>query len=419
MENEFPRFIKMKQSFLRPQVDDVPHTVRQQLDLLGTSRQIRTGQKIGITAGSRGIQNIVTVLSTVVNYIRQLGAKPYLLAAMGSHGGGTEVGQHELLESLGITEIAVGAPLVTCAVSQVVGQTRGGIPVYVLESALTMDGIVVVNRVKTHTSFKGKVESGLVKKLVVGLGGPQGAKQFHNFGSEELPRLLVEIGEVLLDKLPVLGALAIIENAYEETAQITAIPTREIIEEEAKLLVYSKTLMPALPVNDLDLLIIGEMGKNYSGTGIDTNIIGRIRIEGVPEPTLPSIKRVAILDVSEESHGNAHGVGLADFVTQKLVDKIDRPKTYLNSLVSTFVIRSAIPMYFDSEQKLLEGALLSLGGIAPEKLRAIIIPNTLYLTDLWVSEAVAAELSNRPGIEWCGDLVECCCDEQGNMLLRG
>ena len=419
MENEFPRFIKMKQSFLRPQVDDVPHTVRQQLDLLGISRQIRTGQKIGITAGSRGIQNIVTVLSTVVNYIRQLGAKPYLLAAMGSHGGGTEVGQHELLESLGITEIAVGAPLVTCAVSQVVGQTGEGIPVYVLESALTMDGIVVVNRVKTHTSFKGKVESGLVKKLVVGLGGPQGAKQFHNFGSEELPRLLVEIGEVLLDKLPVLGALAIIENAYEETAQITAIPTREIIEEEAKLLVYSKTLMPALPVNDLDLLIIGEMGKNYSGTGIDTNIIGRIRIEGVPEPTLPSIKRVAILDVSEESHGNAHGVGLADFVTQKLVDKIDRPKTYLNSLVSTFVIRSAIPMYFDSEQKLLEGALLSLGGIAPEKLRAIIIPNTLYLTDLWVSEAVAAELSNRPGIEWCGDLVECCCDEQGNMLLRG
>ena len=419
MGKGFPRFIKMKQSFLRPQVDDVVYTVRQQLDLLGISRQIRKGQKIGITAGSRGIQNTVIILSTVVKYIRQLGAEPYLLAAMGSHGGGTEPGQRELLESLGITERAVDAPIVTCATSQIVSQTREGIPAYVLESALTMDGIIVVNRVKTHTSFKGKVESGLVKKLVVGLGGPQGAKQFHNFGSEELPRLLVEIGEVLLDKLPILGGLAILENAYEETAQITGIPTTEIIEGEAELLVYSKTLMPALPVSHLDLLIIGEMGKNYSGTGIDTNIIGRIRIEGVPEPTLPSIKRVAILDVSEESHGNTHGVGLADFVTQKLVDKIDRQKTYLNSLTSTFVIRSAIPMYFDSEQKLLEGALLSLGGVSANKLRAMIIPNTLYLTDLWVSEAVAAELSDRPGMEWCGDLVECSFDEQGNMLIRG
>lgn len=419
MISEFPRFIKMKQSFPRPLVTHVVTTVQEQLALLGISSQIARGQKIGITAGSRGIQNVVTILSTVVEYIRQLGAEPYLLAAMGSHGGGTEPGQQELLESLGITEATVGAPILTCGVSQIVGQTKEGIPAYVLESALQMDGIVVINRVKTHTSFKGKVESGLVKKLVVGLGGPQGAKQFHNFGSEELPRLLVEIGEVLLEKLPVLGGLAIIENAYEETAQILAIPRKQMIDQEIERLAYSKTLMPALPVTQLDVLIIGEMGKNYSGTGIDTNIIGRIRIEGVAEPLLPNIKRVAVLDISEESHGNAHGVGLADFVTKKLVDKIDRPKTYLNSLTSTFVIRSAIPMYFDSEQELLEGAMLSLGGIPADQLRAIIIPNTLYLTDLWVSEAVAAELKDQPGVQWCGSLVECDFDEQGNMLIRG
>lgn len=418
MANELPRFRRMKQSFPRPLATDIVGTVQQELAALQLEKKIRPGQKIGVTAGSRGIQNIVLILKTVTEYLRKLGAEPQLLAAMGSHGGGTEAGQRELLESLGITEASVGAPVTTCAVSQVVGQTEEGLPVYTLESALAVDSLLVVNRVKTHTSFKGPVESGLVKKMVVGLGGPQGAKQFHNFGSEELPRLLVEIGQVLLAKLPVLGGLAIIENAYEETARIESIATQDIILREKELLVYSKSLMPALPVSDLDLLLIGEMGKNYSGTGVDTNIIGRIRIEGVPEPALPSIKRVAILDLSEESHGNAHGMGLADFVTEKLVNKVDRAKTYLNSLTSTFVIRSAIPMYFPNEKELLSGALLSLGGIAPEKLRAAIIPNTLYLTDLWVSEAVAAELSGKPDIEWVGGWEECRFDADGNLLLK-
>ncbi|MEN6565810.1 MAG: hypothetical protein ABFC57_05880 [Veillonellales bacterium] len=418
MANELPRFRRMKQSFPRPLVSDVIGTVRRELAALQLDKKIRPGQKIGVTAGSRGIQNIVLILKIVTEYLRELGAEPRLLAAMGSHGGGTEAGQRELLESFGITEASIGVPVTACAVSRIVGQTQAGLPVYTLESALAVDSILVVNRVKTHTSFKGQVESGLVKKMVVGLGGPQGAKQFHNFGSEELPRLLVEIGQVLLDKLPVLGGLAIVENAYEETAQIEAIATKNIIARETELLVYSKSLMPTLPVSDLDLLLIGEMGKNYSGTGIDTNIIGRIRIEGVPEPASPSIKRVAILDLSEASHGNAHGMGLADFVTEKLVNKVDRAKTYLNSLTSTFVIRSAIPMYFPNEKELLSGALLSLGGIAPEKLRAALIPNTLYLTDLWVSEAVAAELDGKPGIEWCGGCEECRFDADGNLLLK-
>lgn len=418
MTSQGLRFRRVKQQFPRPVVADAAQEMETQLRKLHLAEKIKAGQQIGITVGSRGIQNIVPLLQTAVAYVRALGAKPYLLAAMGSHGGGTEEGQEELLESLGITEASVGAPLKTCAVSRPVGATAGGMTAYVLEAALEMDGILVINRVKTHTSFKGRVESGLVKKLVVGLGGPSGAKQFHTFGSEELPRLLVEIGEVLLAELPILGGVAVVENAYEETARLAPLEPEQFIAGEEELLLWSKSLMPALPVQQLDLLLIGEMGKNYSGTGVDTNIIGRIRIEGVPEPTLPDIKRVAILDLSEASHGNAHGVGLADFVTKRLVDKIDRPKTYLNSLTSTFVIRSAIPMWFDTEEELVKGAFVSLGDPEPEALRAIIVPNTLYLTDLWVSEALAPEIEGREDLTWDGEWEPCSYDAAGRLTLR-
>jgi hypothetical protein len=281
-----------------------------------------------------------------------------------------------------------------------------------------MDGILVINRVKTHTSFKGYVESGLTKKMVVGLGGPKGARQFHGFGAEELPRLLVEIGTVLLAKLPVLGALAVIENAYEETALIAGVARDGLIQREAELLDYSKTLLPALPVDQVDLLIVQELGKNFSGTGMDTNIIGRIRIEGVPEPALPAISRVAVLDLSEASHGNASGIGLADFITQKIVDKIDKKITYLNCLTSTFVIRAAIPMYFDTEEQLLEAAAMSLGAIAPEQMRIIVIPNTLFLSECYVSEALARELRGRPGLSIHPEAKELAFDAAGNLALR-
>ncbi|WP_371367174.1 hypothetical protein SRRS_12400 [Sporomusa rhizae] len=398
----FPKLVRIKQTFSRPLVSDVEGSVLAELEKLNLSGQV-AGKRIGITAGSRGIQNIVTILRQVVQYVRQHGGEPFLLAAMGSHGGGTADGQKEVLDSLGLTEEQVGAPVITCAESEVIGKTREGIPAYIVKSALTLDGILVVNRVKTHTSFKGKVESGLVKKLVVGLGGPQGAQQFHGFGSEELPRLLVEIGEVILSKLPILGGLAIIENAYEETALIKGVTKNDFIQEESELLVYSKSLMPSLPIDNIDILIIGQMGKNFSGTGIDTNIIGRIRIQGVPEPSRPAVKRIAVLDLSEESHGNATGIGLADFVTQRLVDKMDRQATYLNCLTSTFVMRAATPIYYEDDRKLFEAIQYSLSSIPPEELRVVVIPNTLFLTECMVSEAVAKELTSREEISIVGE----------------
>jgi hypothetical protein len=398
MVTTLPKLFSVKQTFPRPRITDCEETVRSALATLHLDRQTRPGQKIGITVGSRGIQNLVTILGTTVAFIRELGCEPYLLAAMGSHGGGTEQGQKGILDSLGLTEAALGAKVLTCAESRVITTTPQGLPVFMVESALRMDGILVVNRVKTHTSFKGVVESGLAKKLVVGLGGPKGAQQFHSFGPGELPRLLVEMSKAILEKLPVLGGLGIVENAYEETAVIRAVAAEDLIEQESELLHYSRQLMPSLPVEDIDLLIVQEIGKNFSGTGMDTNIIGRARIVGVPEPATPRIKRIAVLAISEESHGNATGLGLADFTTRTLVTRMDRQATYLNCLTSTFVVRAAIPMYFDTEEQLIDAALYSLAGTPPDKLRIVIIPNTLHLTECLVSEALIPELTARPGV---------------------
>ena len=399
MTMKTPKMYRLTQNFSRPLVRDASEATVAALKSLRVEGAIQRGQKIGITVGSRGIQNLNSILGAVIEFIRSCGATQILLAAMGSHGGGTRQGQREVLDSLGIREENLGAPVITSADCEKIGRTASGLDVFVLQPALAMDGILVLNRVKTHTSFKGKVESGLIKMLVVGLGGPKGAQQFHGFGPQELPRLLQEIGEVLLENIPVLGGLAIVENAYEETAVIRGIKRDGMIEAEGEMLLYSKSLMPSLPTDAIDLLIVEEMGKNFSGTGIDTNIIGRARIHGVPEPDSPSIQRIAVLDLSDESHGNATGVGMADFVTEKLVSKMDRQATYLNCLTSTFVVRAAIPMYFSTERQLLEAALLSLSGIEQEKLRIVIIPNTLFLTECYVSEVIANELRGRPGME--------------------
>jgi hypothetical protein len=413
-----PNVYYLLQTFPRPQIVDIPAATNDALRTLRLDQKIRAGQKIGITVGSRGIQNLLPILHTMVDFIREHGGEPYLLAAMGSHGGGTESGQKEVLDSLGIAEEALGARVLTCADCRIITHTPGGLPVFIIESALLMDGIIVVNRVKTHTSFKGIVESGLTKKLVVGFGGPKGAQQFHGFGPGELARLLVEIGATILEKLPIIGGLGIVENAYEDTAVIQPIERDHLIAQEGELLRYSKTLMPSLPVNDIDLLIVQEIGKNFSGTGMDTNIIGRARIQGVPEPETPTIKRIAVLDISEESHGNATGLGLADFVTQKLVNKIDRQATYLNCLTSTFVTRAAIPMYFDTEEKLVEAALYSLSAIPHDKLRIVIIRNTLFLMECYISAALLPELATRPGMRVDKEPHALLFDSNGKLQLK-
>lgn len=411
-----PPMIRVRQTFARPKVTDPAAEMTAQMQKLAP--RIQPGTTVGITVGSRGIQNILTMLEAAIGVVRSRGATPVLLAAMGSHGGGTEAGQKDVLDSLGITEERLGAKVVTCATGRAIGSTADGLVAHMLDSAFTVDAIIPINRVKTHTSFKGCVESGLAKKLVVGLGGPSGAGQFHSLGQSQLPRLLVDVSRIILEKMPVIGGVAIVENAYEETARIQALFAEEMLDEEVKLLAWSKSLMPSLPVSRLHGLIVEEMGKNFSGTGVDTNIIGRLRITGEAEPESPVIRYISVLDLSEASHGNATGIGLTDFVTQRLIDKIDRKATYLNNLTTTFVTRAFFPTWFDTDQETLETMMFCLRSIPQDQVRLVHVPNTLYLTDCFVSPAVLPDLTDTNRFEILSDPQPVTFDAEGRLTLR-
>lgn len=412
-----PKIALIQQNFPNPKLGNIEKIVINELKKLRLAEKIPPQSTIGISVGSRGIQNIVLILKTTIKYLKSINLQPVLISAMGSHGNGSIEGQQKILESLGITERSMGVPIKISKNSLPIGKTPRGLTAYILDAVFEVDFLLIINRIKTHTSFKGKIESGLIKKIVVGLGGPKGAAQFHNYNGNFLSLMLEEIGKLLLTKLPIIGGLGIVENAFKETCLIKGIKPEKFITKEEKILKYSKKLMPSLPVKKLDLLIIKEIGKNFAGTGMDTNIVGRIKIEGEPEPPYPVIKRIAVLDLSEKSHGNATGIGLADFTTKKLVSKIDFNATYSNCLTSTFVLRSAIPMHFSTEKELLQKALFSLRYIPLDKLSLIIIPNTLDITKLYISESLIPQLKENKNIEILQKSLEILFDKKGNFLL--
>jgi hypothetical protein len=411
-----PLMVEIKQNFPRRGLPDVPAAVREQLQRSNLTEIIVPGQKVGITAGSRGITNIVPVLAEIVLFVKSLGANPVILAAMGSHGGGTAGGQRAILADLGITPENVGAPVHTGADCRQVGKLVNGTPVFVTEIARACDAIIVVNRVKPHTSFHGPAESGLQKIITVGLGGPEGARALHRTGAAMLPEVIPAAARLLIGKLPIVLGLAILEDAYEDTMQVTAIPPEQLAQVEEELLNKARSAMPRLPVDRLDLLIVEQMGKNFSGTGMDTNIIGRMHIHGVPEPAKPFIQRITVLDLSPESHGNANGIGLADFTTRRLVNKIDFQATMLNVLTSTFVKRAMIPLTLPDDRTAIVTALRSLGSVKPTEARVLHIKNTLHLTSMRASAGLLPELRENPAIEIAGVPTVMHFDEYGNLL---
>jgi hypothetical protein len=411
----FPKLHLIRQRFPRPRVEDLPSAVRREMEKLDLSSQLPPQATVGITAGSRGINNIVEILKITVDYLKSLQFKPVIIAAMGSHGGGTAEGQREVLDSLGIQEEVLGAPIWTGSEVVEVGVTASGLKAFVNKHVFQTEATIVINRVKSHTALTGDLQSGLTKACVVGLGGPSGAKQFHSLGTKELPRALREIGALVIENSPIIGGMAIIENGYEETAYLQSLLAKDFIQEEPALFRKSRELMPKLPTDRLDILIIEEMGKNFSGTGIDTNIVGRFRVHGDLEPTSPFIRRIVLFDLSEESHGNANGVGLADIVTEKLVQKVDFKATYLNCMTSTFVQRCFIPLKFPTEREAVEMAIASLGKSSPETLRLAIIPNTLHLNTVYVSDAVLPELAGREDVEVIGEAENLVFENTGDL----
>jgi len=393
----FPQMVKIKQVFPDLGLTNVAEKTKNILGFSELKNNIKPGMQVGITAGSRGISNICQILYELVSFLKILGAKPVLLGAMGSHGGGKSSGQKKLLKSLGITEESVKAPVICSAECAEIGHAFYG-KVFLNKKALECDAIVVVNRVKPHTSFHGDFESGLLKMLVVGLGGPAGAASLHRCPPHLLSKAVAEAGQVILKVAPVIMGLAILEDAYDQTCKLVPINPDQFLETEKNLLKEARASLPRLPTNEIDLLVVDEIGKNISGTGMDTNVIGRMRIYGAPEPETPIIKRIVVLDVAPESHGNGYGIGLADFTTTRLVEKLDRNAMYLNALTTSFTQRAMLPMILSNDREAVVSAIKSLGTVTPEECRIIRIRNTLQLSEIFVSETVFKEIHEMPSI---------------------
>lgn len=412
-----PRLALIRQRWPAPAIGDVPAAVSAELARIGLPTVIRPGMSVAITAGSRGITGIATILATVVAELRKAGANPFVVPAMGSHGGATAEGQLLMLGELGITEASVGAPIRSSMDVVEVARTPSGIPVYVDKLAASADGIVVVNRVKSHTEFEGDIESGLIKMMVIGLGKHVGATTAHQYSAlRRYSNVLPEIARTFLSTMPVVCGLAIVENAYHQTAQIVALRPAEIEEAERKLQRKAKELMARLPFDDLDILVVDEIGKQISGTGMDTKIIGRMMVRYEPEPQKPKIKRIVVRDLTPQTHGNAIGIGLADYVTRRLVDKIDYHATYVNCITADQPEKARLPIVAENDREALHYALVTIGAVSPNEARVVRIKNTLQLETMLISEALLPEAETKANVEVLTEPMEVAFDEAGDLV---
>jgi hypothetical protein len=359
---------------------------------------VRPGGSVAVTVGSRGIAGIDRIARAAVEALTALGFCPFIVAAMGSHGGGTEPGQRALLAEFGVTEAAMGCP-VRCAMETVaLGTNSFGLPIHFDRNAYEADGIVLLNRIKPHTSFTGCYESGLLKMLTIGLGKRQGAAQVHKLGLPGLAKLLPEVGAFLLQKTPVALGIALLENVHERTAKVVGIEPEDLLEAEPRLLEEARRLMGRLPFDQLDVLIVGELGKNYSGTGLDPNVIGRQRVETMPDLPRPVVTRLAVLDLSVETRGNALGIGLADLTTERLVRAINPEPMRVNSFTSNFLTRARVPLALPTDRDVIAACLDTCWRTEWPQARMALIPNTLELTTLWVTRPLAEEAAAHPGL---------------------
>lgn len=412
-----PRMARVRQRFPRPIITDVSQAVQDTVLELDLSEKVQSGDSVAITAGSRGIANIAEAVRGAAEAMLELGLRPFVIPAMGSHGGATAEGQLAILEHYGITEETIGVPLRATMEVKKLGETDDGLPVYLDRNAAEADHILVLNRIKSHTDFGGRIESGLMKMMAIGLGKQKGANQYHRaFFRYGFLHVITSVGSYVLQRAPVLCGVGLIENAYKETAKVSAMLPDELERSEEKLLAESKQISAKLPVEELDLLIVDWMGKDISGTGMDTNIIGRMMQNFEPEPELPRILRILVCDLTPDSGGNAVGLGLADFTTERLVSKYDRHSTYMNCITALGPQKARIPVYYDTDREAIANAVQTIGLTPPEECRAIRIHSTLHLIDLEVSESLLPELQEREDIEILSPPRDMPFDVHGNLV---
>ncbi len=391
-----------------PAIRDVRSAVR---EALGEVELPRGSVAVGV--GSRGVGRVAEVASALVEALKDAGADPFIVPAMGSHGASTAEGQAEVLRHLGVSEERVGCPIRATMEAVEVGRTPAGVPVYMDRYAFEADAVVVINRVKPHTAFRGEVESGPTKMLAIGLGKQKGAHAVHAAGWEYIHRTIPEAARVAIDAGRVAFGLAVLENADEEPCRIVAIPAEELPEREIPLLKEAKRNLPRIPFSEIDVLVVDEIGKNVSGDGADPNVTGRY-----PTPYAsggPSVERMVFLSLTGETGGNANGVGMADVVTRRLEEQMDREATYMNALTSTTPAPVRLPMVMPNDRLAVAAALEMCAGVRPEEARLVRITNTLRLHRMWVSEALLDEVRENPRLHLVEGPVPMRFDGDGNL----
>jgi uncharacterized protein (DUF362 family) len=413
---KLPKMYRIRQKFDDNKVEKIGETVKTELAKLSL-RSIQPGQRVAITAGSRGIANLAEVLRAVVEFIKSFDANPFVFPAMGSHGGATAEGQVAVLEKLGVTESYLKAPIISAMDVAEIARTADDVPVFVDKNALAADHIVVVNRVKSHTKFKAPIESGLMKMMAIGMGKLKGAGLYHKAAIQyTFPNIIVDAARLVIEKAPILCGIGLVENGYGQTAVIAAMKPRDIESREKERLVQSKKMMAKLPFNSIDLLIVDEMGKDISGIGIDPNVTGRNRdlLGNFPHPA--EVKRLFVRNLTDKSKGNAIGIGLADLTTRRLVDKIDTAATYKNAITGISIEKAAVPMHFETDREAIEVGLGSIGLIPSEKSKIVRIKNTNRLEVVEVSEAFGAEVKKRSDLEIIAEPQPMVFDGEDNLL---
>ncbi len=418
--SSYPQIFRLRQKFEAPQIGDVPAEVRAQLATLKLGDRVKPGQTVAVTMGSRGISRIRVIIKAVVDHLKELGLQPFVVPAMGSHGGATAEGQREVLESYGATEEYLGCPIHASMETVVVCQTAEGFPVHFDRHAHGADHVVVVNRVKPHTRFTGDIESGLMKMMLIGLGKTNGAEVYHRAILDySFAQIIRSVADEVLDKCNILAGLAIVENAFEKTALLKAVAPEEFRDREKELLVLAKKLLPSLPFDRADLLLIDRIGKNISGTGMDTNVVGRKTDDHkAMKDEFPKIRRIALRGLTPETHGNAVGIGICEFAKSSLIREVDFDKTRLNCLTANQPSGAMVPIHYETDREIVDTALSTIGMVEPADARVIWITNTLELVEMECSAAYLDEARSRDDLEVLGDLRDLPFDSTGNLPER-
>lgn len=415
---EFPLLFQAKQQFPRPKISNLQQGIRQAVQKLLQAKSLRPGESIALTAGSRGIAHLDSLLKFAVQELKAAGGQPIIVPAMGSHGGATASGQTELLAGYGVTPEACGCPIRSSMETVVLGQAPQGFPIHFDRFALEADHVLVVNRIKPHTMFVGDIESGLMKMLLIGLGKHQGALVYHRAIQDyEFGQIVRGVGRFVLENVNILGGIALVENAFEETALIEGVLPNEFEVREAQLLQQAKEWLPRLPFDEVDVLIVDEIGKNISGTGMDTNVIGRKFNDRAPRhDEWPKIRRIVVRALSEETHGNACGIGIADACHRRVLDAIDRAKTATNCITAGHMSAGAEPISFSSDREMLSAVLGTIGLTTPAQAKVLWIRNTLHLSELKCSAAYWESAKGRPTLVSLTEPRPMEFDDMGNLV---